>query len=411
MELEQGSYWNALGYKGSPLFADPLDPRAAEQALFVGRASEIRNFLLAMSRRRGGLISVGGQPGSGKTSLVNRVQWLIETGQAASYANEARIGPVLPCTRAVQLDTGDDRVAIVRKCRDALRHALRTWCENGGRSKDALKPVMITTSSEEDMIEEIERVSTFVKELGLSGAIITIDNTELLEDDFLVRTLDLLRDQLLRLDGLWWVIIGREGLSGMIALRNTRLRGYALSIGDDISGLTANEFQSVIEHRHAALRTDASVLFPIPTEIYRLVYSTSRGDLRFTLSFLDSAMASYVSRFGRVPGGETKQWVAIAQSKVTEMLDSMRVDNPLLFAFVDRVLDLGVETLSIGDYKKFLVVEPEEMRLMLEQLAEMQLLWKERGAKYEFNYSPRGILEMDRRFRKLRPPKLGKRGQ
>lgn len=397
----QDSYWRALGYSANPLFADPLETNETEQSLFVGRDGELRNFLLAMSRRRGGIISIGGHPGSGKTSLVNRVQWLIETGQAGRYAEEARLGLVLPCLRPVQIDADDSRLTIIKKCRDSLRHALFSWCKANKRPPTELAQLTTPSNAEEDIAAEIEGYAGHLAELGLSGAIVAIDNTELLDDDFLVATLDTLRDQLLRISGLWWVVIGREGLSGMIELRNARLRGYTLSIGGDIDGLTVDEFEAIIGQRHMTLRSNADVTFPVPPDIYRLVYSTSRGDLRFSLGFLDSALASYISKLGRAPDFDVTQWLAIAQSRVRELLQSMRVDNPIVFSFVDRMLDVGVDTVCINDHKKFQVEQPEEMKAMLEALCGMQLLWKERGAKYEFNYHPRGILEMERKFRQM----------
>jgi hypothetical protein len=241
-------------------------------------------------------------------------------------------------------------------------------------------------------------VAQTVKELELSGIVCVIDNTELVTDEFLSQTLSALRDAAFSIQGLWWVVVGRPGLAGMLTDRNERLRGY-LTRGIDLGRLPPQEFMRILRNREDRFAVQEGQHLPISEQIIKFTYATSLGDIRMTLDFLDTALIDFIGHFGRPPTSDYEEWVGIAQAQVSRALQELQADRSDLFDVVEKMLDSAAAVLSRNDFKRFDYAEADTFEAVLDALSGRGYLWKSRGARNEWNYQPKGYLEMERTFR------------
>jgi hypothetical protein len=428
--------WESLGYVDSPLFCDPLSLAEESQGMFVGRRDEVVRLLASFARKNYGVVPIGGSPGAGKTTFLNHVQYLMASGQSPRYLEGTQFRDVVPSSSMIELDTTDSPSAVLRKALRCICQSISTYCTSRNKRVPAtvantLAPLSPgrsggrniglganlagyggtlsygqSVSAQTGFLDDHASLSASlravvkqaVEDLELSGIVCVIDNTELVTDEFLSQTMSLLRDSAFSIRGLWWVVVGRPGLAGMLTDRNARLRGY-LTRGIDLGRLPPDDFMRMLRCRENRLAVRDYQQLPISAQIIKFTYATSLGDIRMTLDFLDTAVTDFIGHFGRPPGTGYEEWIGIAQAQVSRALNDLQADRSDLFELVERMLDAAVSTVARGDFRRFDFADADEFETALDELAARGYLWKARGARNEWNYQPKGYLEMERTFR------------
>lgn len=430
-------FWDLLGYKRDPLFCSPLGVDANSQSLFVGRDDEIRRLLVAFMRRNNGLIPIGGMPGSGKTTFVNHVQFLLSSGQIGQHVEGVQTANFVPCASPVEINPKHSKSDILKMCLASITSSIVSYYAylgkkppkqtnqvfesmsavasdsltfgggvtvfgtggnlKYGRGKQGKNDFLLNDVSIESKIAEV--VAEVRSDISSPGTAIILDNTELLDDGFICDAANMLRDSILNIEGLWCILIGRDGVGGMLSARAPRLRGYQLTSALDVPSLSFDSFSSLVAKRHKTYRTTEDVEFPVPEEVLEFVFRASQGDLRFTLDFLNAALAEYIALFGPAKSFQLEDWIGIAQAKTSQYFEGLATDSPDLAQLVESVLQSERQQLTVSDWKRFESPDIESFDSDLESLVARELLWRRKGAKNQWSYLTKGYFEMERFLR------------
>jgi hypothetical protein len=426
--------WESLGFRQSPLFAEPIDIDPSQQHLFVGRRDEIDRLAVSLALRRGGVIPVGGIPGCGKTSLVNRFRYLLKANNLPAAAGNLSQIRVAVAERTIQLIPTDDVASVLRKALGSVAYACIRHCKenrhripkiarqlnqtlnevvNEGRSfgfgfnffgyggninhSKSQATASLALNSDDVLARHFKEMVDVLPKLDVDAILLIIDNVELLGDEKLLGIVNVLRDSVFNHPRVWWILLGRDGLGGLLASKAPRLRGYMPTDGVDVGPMTPEEVLETLRTRISFFRTRPDADLPIPESVVRSVYSASNGDLRFTFSFLQRALleASMEDKLEDMRSEET--WADLVKKEIERHFGLQRTNNEGLWRVMRRIVEFGSASLMASDFQKYQMMSTTEFRLVLDEMSELEMLWKVRSIS-EDQYLPRGHLELARQL-------------
>ncbi|QNI79157.1 AAA ATPase domain-containing protein [Synechococcus sp. RS9909] len=347
----------------------PLPPSELGEQLLIGRERELASLKRKLFNPPK-IATIEGLNGVGKTSLVN-----VAAFKAYRDCLSGWNGPLLiPCNKVFQLDTSKDAddfidevlMAVAQTLIDRAK-AIQGLCDSiktGPIDKWLNSPQIsgmqggfsivgnganIGESSETNTSSGFER-SGFRKEVELwlkqlfptqndGGVICVIDNLELLQTSDTVRQLlEKLRDRLLVIPGLRWVLCGALGIV-LGTVSSPRLEGF-LHTPIEVDGVDNTLSAEIYRSRLTAYAAPESqgVYLPLCLEDFEVLYHILHRNLRSTLGRADNFC----------------QWVA--ERDLPETLDEKRsVFSEWLHAEASAALNAAQSTLKPRAWEVFSV--------------------------------------------------------
>lgn len=314
--------WKALGFRESPYNTSPLQPRAEDVELLVGRGTEATEFCTQLEAATNGVLILSGSPGVGKTSFFNVQQYLLE--------NElAPFGPKLLAARQLcPVQPRDQLRTLALRALDSLYRSVDAWCTSKNRSlpKETEKigkwlagsgssgfsiglsimgcggnfgrTAQLPKSSDasfEAISDALAAVTAeAVNELNFKGVFVTLDNLENLSDDELGTMLISFRDTLFAIPNIWWILIGQSGLGSLIQSLDPRVFERTTGSGIEIRPIELEELEKAIELRVTRFHNTKTGKPPLSPETHRRLFDASFGEVRFVFKYSNSICAKFV---------------------------------------------------------------------------------------------------------------------
>lgn len=306
------------GFRKNPFETTSLSPSREGSDLLVGRDEEIAKLQKRVANSSK-FTTIEGLNGVGKTSLVNVALYRKFEGDLSRQG-----GLLIPCVQVFQFSAGQDIHAFRR---EVLLAVAQTLCsardflpvpsgETGDRRLKELNEWMnspfirsfsggiagavasLTKSAggsgfgESGVYSEIERILNRLADAGVF-VICILDNMELLETSDVARaSLENLRDPLLNVRGLRWVLCGALGIMYGVA-SSSRLSGY-LQRPLTVEDLERTWAEKIYKSRVDAYRNRDNAQLPLAVENFASIFRIYRGNLREVLSAADE-FCTYVS--------------------------------------------------------------------------------------------------------------------
>lgn len=333
-----------FGFHRNPFFTDPLGPTQEDLAKFVGRRTDIQEFLTQIAGTEGCVHLVTGKPGVGKTSFVNVLQYVTSFDTPDKVLTSAKHSPfrLVPNLQKIQINSEDSTQSLMLKVASSLVFSIIQYCKShkdhvpqdiskanahlneliiskstsggsislagfgGGVSggSEGRAPAHSMTSSH--LSQLISTIMEKAKEaLNVNGAYVLINNLDIVDRNVLLRILNELRDELFAIKSLWIILIGPQGTyqsiredpsGGRIAetLRGTETFLEAMSEDEawSILGMRAKIF-SFDEAKPSTL--------PLSENIVRQLYRNCNGEIRFLFKTCDQIIRTVVAQYPSLP--------------------------------------------------------------------------------------------------------------
>ena len=314
--------WDTLGFSQSPYDARPLGPVSEDEELLVNRQEESIEICTTLDSLQEGFVVLSGPPGVGKTSFFNVQQFRLAT-------EKAEFGPkLLPNYRLCSIYPGDAPKTIALRALENLVRSVQQNCTQEGvslpsgtakiskwlnskgnsgfdigldilgfggsfgRSVELPGVESISFEGLQDAIECV--VSEVVGKLKFDGAFLALDNIENLENLELKRLLITFRDTLFSISRVWWVLIGQSGLGSLIQSLDKRVSDRLTGTGLELLPLSFDELESAIGLRVKKFSKSSDALSPLPTNIHKLLYDASHGEIRFVFKYSHEICTKFV---------------------------------------------------------------------------------------------------------------------
>ncbi len=301
--------WTVYGLSESPFFQDSLGegqhPRSL--SLFVGRETELDDFLAGIGGGSSSRRTLSGPPGIGKTTLVQAAK--ARANEAGYWAGEDRVS-VLAGDDASAL-TGRilgalyDTVVAKRPQGDApvlekIRQYVRAFrLERGGASIAGFGAERSTeVSTPSNLMYEapqlIRELLDYVKRSGSLGMILHLNNLENLADAELAVAADVLRslrDIVFMQDHLHVLVVGTDdSIHGTIGRHSQLASVFGRT---SVEPLPTEDVLRLLQRRYDALASKARPFVPPVTEdAVAALYATCSGDLRSLLRALEDGVTA-----------------------------------------------------------------------------------------------------------------------
>lgn len=319
--------WRLFGLRESPYFQETLGNEGYRYplSLFVGRTREADQLLAVIGGSRSSRQGVGGPPGVGKTTLVQRVK-----GRAydAGYWTNEGVVPFYPDDRAPQvmgrllgglydavlsarpMSTG---AAAMRAAQQLVRVAR---LESGGASFSAMgigagfsKGSSASTPPDAMLLEGprlIRDLLALAREAGAPGVLLHLNNLENLSDADARNAADVLRslrDTVLLQDGLHVLLVGTTDAIMTVTTTHAQLRSV-FPTPLSLAPLPIREVEALLAARYQFLRLEPkrAPVPPVAPSAVKALYPLFRGDLRALLKALEEGSSLLMGLVGK-PGG------------------------------------------------------------------------------------------------------------
>ncbi len=320
------NYWQVFGLEESPFFQETLgdEPRRYPLELFVGRKAETEQLLAGIGGASTSRQALGGAPGVGKTTFVQRVKAAaVEAGYWATRdiipfhpddTVESVMGRILSgiyeaIITARPMATDNDAMQRARRYVRAFRMSgggvsASLFGSGGGaaRSTAAATPTSGIMLEGPSLIRALLDLAT---EADARGVVLHLDNLENLSDREPGTAADILRslrDPVLLQAGLHVILVGTAEAIASTVLAHQQVRSV-FSI-TTLGPLPISHVQELLAERYRFLAIDsaAKVKHPVSKATVAELYSLFRGDLRGLLKALEEGVSALAGLVGKHPG-------------------------------------------------------------------------------------------------------------
>lgn len=320
------NYWKLFGLEESPFFQATLgnEPGRYPLDLFVGRKAETRQLLAGIGGAGSSRQALGGAPGVGKTTLVQRVKaGAVEAGYWATRdlipfhpddSVESVMGRILSgiyeaviTTRP--MTTGNETMQRAQQYVRAFRMSgggvsASVLGIGGGtsRSTAAVTPVSGIMLEGPSLIRALLDLAARAE---ARGVVLHLNNLENLSERDLRVAADILRslrDPVLLQEGLHVMLVGTAEAIASTVMAHPQIRSV-FSI-TTLRPLPVSDVQELLAERYRFLASDgaAKVKPPVSRSTVAELYALFRGDLRGLFKALEEGVSALAGLVGKRPG-------------------------------------------------------------------------------------------------------------
>lgn len=294
--------WNLYGFSANPYRFTPLEASPFDDELYESRGEAESQFASSVTDAAGGVVVISGDLGTGKTSFANILQHRILNGTAGFGLRP------LPCYFPSQFVKTDNAATIARKAVDNTIRSVKKYCElhrsnklpsetkryndwlfGGATQQFAIAGTGRTVSPVSAATVEVcaDILATIAdechREVGVDGIFVCLDNAETIGTQNLTELLKELRDSLLSLPRIWWIIIGPSDLYSQIQQHNKSVSQRIVGQGIELDCLTGQGFHDLIQRRVRAYGTRPDAKAPLSPKVHQRLHDAAAGELRFAL--------------------------------------------------------------------------------------------------------------------------------
>jgi len=242
--------YEALGFTKNPFFTDPLGANEEDFEKFIGRTRDVHSYLAQITGREGCVHLVTGNPGVGKTSFVNIMQYVTCFGEPTKHFKDIKHTPTLLIsnTQKLQINSDETSQSLMLKITSSIIYSLMAAYDKrkkplpseierqhkrinefitsttspstgiqlgpvggsyGGQATGYEGTSSVTISHLTRAVQEMTDKS--LADLNMNGLYVVINNLDIVEIDRLVKILNELRDELFSIKALWIILLGSKG--------------------------------------------------------------------------------------------------------------------------------------------------------------------------------------------------------
>ncbi|MFH0798658.1 MAG: ATP-binding protein [Pseudomonadota bacterium] len=238
--------YEALGFTKNPFFTEPLEPSKESLEKFVGRREDVHSYLAQIAGQEGCVHLVTGNPGVGKTTFVNVMQYVTSFDDPKTCFKDITHCPTLliPNTKKLQINSDETAQSLMLKITSSIIYSLvhiyekkeqrlpqevekqHKWinelivsvgkptggaqafgfgASGGGGSISQAVP----TSASISHLAQIDRqiLESALPDLGMNGIYVIVNNLDIVDLNVLVQILNELRDELFSIKSLWITLL------------------------------------------------------------------------------------------------------------------------------------------------------------------------------------------------------------
>lgn len=320
------NYWKVFGLEESPFFQETLgdEPSRYPLELFVGRKAETEQLLAGIGGASTSRQALGGAPGVGKTTLVQRVK---AAAVEAGYWATRDLIPFHPDDRVEsvmgRILSGIYEAVITARPmitdNEAMQRAqqyVRAFRMSGGgvsasvfgvgggasRSTAAVTPASGIVLEGPSLIRALLDLA---EDAEARGVVLHLNNLENLSERDLRSAADILRslrDPVLLQKGLHVILVGTAEAIASTVLAHQQVRSvFSMTT---LGSLPKSDVQELLAERYRFLAIDpaAKVRPPVSKATVAELYALFRGDLRGLLKALEEGVSALVGLVGKHPG-------------------------------------------------------------------------------------------------------------
>jgi hypothetical protein len=393
--LEPTDVWTDLGFKDNPYNHRPLKVSEEDRALFVGRVEEAKRLILQTSGTKGGIVTVEGKVGVGKTSFVNAAQYdlsnihtlgLLPSFETIDITGESEIGGLLlstlsNATYAVERLHGKsvtDKTEAFKRGKELVERSshvgwgaqITLFGVGGGvsRQETATTPPSIILPT---IIQTFDRFTeSVVDKLNRKGIIIPLNNFDNLSETDIISLLNRARDVALLRPRTWWILIGPPGMFSLLESKARRISEIITGEPISLNPLSLAEVHQAIDLRIKKLRLERNVKPPIPSTVVDLLYEVSNGEIRYIFKRLTDITITFKLR---LPSLREVPEEAAADI-LRELASSKLQELALTKKDTDSLQKMVEGAFRVRDYQKFGFKSQQAFMRQIKKLHQLGLL-------------------------------------
>ncbi len=320
--------WRYFGFNKDLFFITPLRPIKEDIELFVGRKDEIKKFLIDTLNGDRALKVTSGKIGVGKTTFVNACQYYSYVDQAPEGIDFSLL-KVLPCFEKIQLLESDDLHSFINKALISLTWSIKAVAredELTGEIKeivDFFQSVKVSVGTESSSAglqfagfglnlgsagssqtytdlhnarNIIGRLIDFCKtKLNVEGVFVLVNNLDILSKRKIISLFNEARDILFDIQGIYWILIGREGLGSVIETEVDRVADYLSGTESKISPLGEDTLVEIVRVRTEHLKFNKGAVCPLSEVSMKSFHHMSLSELRSTFRICSEVTRRVIS--------------------------------------------------------------------------------------------------------------------
>lgn len=370
------SMWTKFGFADTPYRVTPLSPTDDDYKLFTTRArDESHAFLTAMDSKDGSVVIISGDIGIGKTTFVNAHQLMLAT-ERGGWGRK-----LLPCVRPTDLRQEDSPTSLAHRIVHNAVDSIASYCSQVGKSlpkecrdiQDWLSHRESTTGYQivlglvgfgrnvslppvgnailETWRDVLEALSKDVRsKVGVDGFVVCLDNAETLTQLNLSTLLMAYRDSLFVIPGIWWVVIGQSELYKQIESNDPRI-SERVTDGIELSHLTVEEFQDLIDKRVRLCRSKSDAVSPLSKNVHDRLFGASCGEIRFVLATAEKLFIRMVTIVRQMASKDLPADASPSvrekrlDQAITELLVERQIPDELAFKILEAETRDRIDTL------------------------------------------------------------------
>jgi hypothetical protein len=133
------------------------------------------------------------------------------------------------------------------------------------------------------------------KELNVEGIFVLVNNLDILSKQHIISLINPARDELFDIPGMYWILVGQEGLGNLIESECERVADYVSGSEIKIKPLEREELREVVDTRANNLRVRNGAESPLDIEDIKLFHDMSLKELRGTFRICGEVVKKVIS--------------------------------------------------------------------------------------------------------------------
>ncbi|MEW6040086.1 MAG: hypothetical protein AB1633_01015 [Elusimicrobiota bacterium] len=405
------SLWETFGFKKNPFDAKWLEVSEEGYNLFVGREAQTKQFQTTISSTQGGLIIVEGGVGVGKTSFVNVQQYI-------SFKEKIKKTPkLLPCFEPISIQPPinqfDVLLSILSSCvysfiylygeekikRDKQLNRIysvvnQTLHKTSSVQLGAVIPPGIGASfglgksafqttpvgvSLHILIQALDKlVEVMRKKYQFDGISVTINNLDIVNEEDVITFFDRFRDILTNRKYFWWIFIGPEGLFSLLETKRSRVSEIFIGQPTLLPPLSYGNIKEAIERRIKHFRLKTGIKSPVPEEVVKILYETSKGEIRFIFKRLTDFIIEFKTKYPSAKFLNYSESIYTLKNLIGRRLNEVNLtdaEQNMLQKFS------RVDNFRPKDFKLFGLISAQSLSKYIKKFIQLRLLYRSQTGK------------------------------